>query len=172
MGKLIKALARSQEEEEKRRMAENPQAYGEPLDPNKLEFCRLLYDFTPDTNMNATQGLDLAVKKGDMVAVLSKTDPLGNPSEWWRCRARDGRMGYLPGVYLEVIQRRQPAQITSGSQSASPAGSRAQTMTSSSLTASRSATMTENKVPEKAPKVESKAGDIGVESFQKGAFYS
>jgi peroxin-13 len=44
-------------------------------------------------------------------------------------------------------------------------------MTSSSI-GSRTATMIESKVPEKAPKVESKAGDIGVESFQKGAFYS
>ncbi|KAF2869560.1 Peroxin 13, N-terminal region-domain-containing protein [Massariosphaeria phaeospora] len=170
MGKLIKALARSQEEQEKRKMAENPQAYGEQLDPSKLEFCRVLYDFTPDSNMNAAQGLDLPVKKGDMVAVLSKTDPLGNPSEWWRCRARDGRMGYLPGVYLEVIQRRHPAQITSGSQAGSPAGSRAQTMTSSS--GSRAATLTEAKVPEKALKPEGKVADMGVESFQKGAFYS
>ncbi|KAF1839984.1 uncharacterized protein K460DRAFT_421646 [Cucurbitaria berberidis CBS 394.84] len=168
MGKLIKALARSQEEEEKRKMAENPQAFGQPLDPNKLEFCRALYDFTPNANM---QGMDLSVKKGDMVAVLSKSDPMGNPSEWWRCRSRDGRMGHLPGIYLETIQRKQPAQITSGSQSGSPAGSRAQTMTSSSA-ASRTATMTEGKAPEKGPKMESKAGDMGVESFQKGAFYS
>lgn len=172
MGKLIKALARSQEDEEKRRIAENPQAYGEPSDPNKLQFCRVLYDFTPDSNMNAQPGLDLAVKKGDLVAILSKSDPLGNPSEWWKCRSRDGRMGYLPGVYLEIIQRRQPAQITSGSQAGSAPGSRTQTMTSSSA-ASRTATLTEKTaVTEKAPKVESKAGDMGVESFQKGAFYS
>lgn len=168
MGKLIKALARSQEEEEKRKMAENPQAFGQPIDPNKLEFCRALYDFTPSSNM---QGMDLSVKKGDMVAVLSKSDPMGNASEWWRCRSRDGRMGYLPGIYLETIQRKQPAQITSGSQSGSPTGSRAQTMTSNSA-GSRTVTMTESKVPEKAPKIESKAGDMGVESFQKGAFYS
>jgi peroxin-13 len=167
MGKLIKALARSQEEQEKQKMLENPQA-GQPLDPTKLEFCRALYDFTPNANM---QGMDLAVKKGDMVAVLSKTDPMGNASEWWKCRSRDGRMGYLPGIYLETIQRKQPAQITSGSQSGSPVGSRAQTMTSASLE-SRNATMTDSKVPVMAPKVESKAGDIGVESFQKGAFYS
>lgn len=163
MGKLIKTLARSQEEEEKRRMLENPQA---AIDPNKLEFCRALYDFTPNNSM---QGMDLAVKKGDMVAVLSKSDPMGNASEWWKCRSRDGRMGYLPGIYLETIQRKQPAQITSGSSSGSPAGSRTQTMTSNS---SRTATLTEAKVSEKAPKVESKAGDIGVDSFQKGAFYS
>jgi peroxin-13 len=168
MGKLIRTMARSQEEEEKRRMAENPQAYGEPLDPNKLEFCRVLYDFSPDNNA-AVQGLDLAVKKGDMVAVLSKSDPMGNASEWWRCRSRDGRMGYLPGVYLETIQRK-PAQITAGS----PAGSRAQTMTSSGLgsaTGSRTATMTAQPIT-KAPQVDGKAGDMGVESFQKGAFYS
>ncbi|KAF2204488.1 hypothetical protein GQ43DRAFT_437911 [Delitschia confertaspora ATCC 74209] len=165
MGKLIKALARSQEEERRKMEA----IEGQPLDPNKLEFCRLLYDFTPDTNMNAVQGVDLAVKKGDMVAVLSKTDPMGNPSEWWRCRARDGRMGYLPSPYLEVIQRRQPIQITNGS----PAGSRAQTMTgTASSSGSRTATMTEAKVPDKAPMVNGKMGDIGVESFQKGQFYS
>lgn len=170
MGKLIKTLARSQEEEQKRLMAENPQAYGEQLDPNKLEFCRVLYDFSPDASMNAQPGLDLSVKKGDMVAVLSKSDPMGNASDWWRCRSRDGRVGYLPGVYLETIQRR---QITGGSQSASLAGSRAQTMTSASA-ASRTATMTEkkDKAAEAAPVVEGKAGDMGVESFQKGAFYS
>ena len=111
------------------------------------------------------------LKKGDMVAILSKSDPMGNASEWWRCRSRDGRMGYLPGIYLETIQRKQPAQITSGSQSGSPPGSRTQSMTSSSL-ASRTATLTEKKIPEMAPKIESKAGDMGVESFQKGAFYS
>jgi peroxin-13 len=165
MGKLIKALARSQEEEEKRKMLENPQA-GQPIDPNKLEFCRALYDFTPNANM---QGMDLSVKKGDMVAVLSKSDPMGNASEWWQCRSRDGRKGYLPGIYLETIQRKQPAQITSGSQSGSAAGSRTQTMTSSSA----SPMMNEGKVLEQAgPKMDSKAGDMGVESFQKGAFYS
>lgn len=168
MGKLIKTLARSQEEEEKRKMLENPQA-GQSIDPNKLEFCRALYDFTPNSNM---QGMDLSVKKGDMVAVLSKSDPMGNASEWWRCRSRDGRMGYLPGIYLETIQRKTPAQITSGSQSGSPAGSRTQTMTSASAV-SRTATLADSKAPEKVgPTVESKAGDMGVESFQKGAFYS
>lgn len=173
MGKLIKAMARNQEEEEKRRLEANPYAAGEPTDPSKLEFCRLLYDFTPDTNMNSVQGVDLAVKKGDMVAVLSKTDPMGNPSEWWKCRSRDGRMGYLPSPYLETIQRRQPAQIGSASQAGSPSGSRAHTMTSTTLSNSRTGTMTEGaKVPATAPKVETKLGDMGVESFQKGAFYS
>lgn len=180
MGKLIKALARTQEEEEKKRREANPQLYeGQqegPIDPSKLDFCKVLYDFTPDTHNESVQGIDLAVKKGDLVAVLSKTDPLGNPSEWWRCRSRDGRMGYLPSPYLEPIQRRQQAAITSGSQSNSLMGSRAQTMTgSASPSGSRAATMTE-KVPVPAggqpPKIGGKAGDITVESFQKGQFYS
>ncbi|TKA61003.1 hypothetical protein B0A49_11246 [Cryomyces minteri] len=186
MGKLIKALARSQEEEERKRLEANPQlAYGQqpdaPMDPSKLEFCRVLYDFTPEANQQAVQGVDLAVKKGDLVAVLSKTDPLGNPSEWWRCRARDGRMGYLPSPYLEAIQRRQQAQITTGSPGASQAGSRAQTMVSGSAdsaTGSRANTITEREKAAvtaemgKPPLVQGKAGEMGVDSFQKGQFYS
>lgn len=179
MGKLIRALARSQEEEERRRLESNPQlhAANQQLDPSKLDFCRVLYDFTPEAIADSVQGVDLAVKKGDLVAVLSKTDPMGNPSEWWRCRARDGRMGYLPSPYLEPIQRRQPqAQITSGSQSGSDAGSRAQTMTGTgSAPGSRAGTMTGMKGPvpaEEPPQVSGKAGDMGVESFQKGQFYS
>lgn len=181
MGKLIRALARSQEQEERRRLEANPQAVGadQPLDINKLEFCKVLYDFTPETNTGAVQGVDLPVKKGDLVAVLSKTDPLGNPSEWWHCRARNGQTGYLPSPYLETIQRRPvPAQITAGSQPVSPVGSRAQTMTATvSDPGSRAQTMTDAKVavPAKVPappQISGKVGDIAVESFQKGQFYS
>ena len=175
MGKLIRALARSQEEEEARRLAaEGPQ---QPLDPSKLDFCRVLYDFNPEANANSVQGVDLAVSKGDLVAVLSKTDPLGNPSEWWQCRARDGRKGYLPAPYLETIQRRpQQGQIAGAS---SPQGSRAQTMTTSSAPNSRSNTMVDREKElvkgaprEVPPNVQGKAGDLSVESFQKGQFYS
>ena len=81
------------------------------IDPSKLNFCRVLYDYVPPPSVHQN---DLTVKKGDLVAVLAKTDPLGNPSDWWRCRARDGRMGYLPGVYLEAIQRKPPKDIGEG----------------------------------------------------------
>lgn len=181
MGKLIRALAKSQEEEEQRRLQNDPQAMalasGQPLDPSKLDFCRVLYDFTPDANPHVVQGVDLAVKKGDLVAVLSKTDPLGNPSEWWQCRARDGRKGYLPAPYLEAIQRRpQQQQITSGSQSGSPSGSRAHTMTTTSAGPdSRTNTMLdrEKEMVKAAPTLPpGQAGDLNVESFQKAQFYS
>lgn len=168
MGKLIRALARSQEEEARRqqRLLEPGQQQA-PLDPSKLDFCRVLYDYSPDAHNTA--GIDLAVKKGDIVAVLSKTDPLGNPSEWWRCRARDGRVGYLPSPYLETIQRRPTQAITTGSSAAS---SRTATMSTMSSKAEEQAKSEKPKAEEKKPEIKRKMGDISPESFQKGAFYS
>ena len=133
MGKLIRALARSQEEEAARQQAQSgmlsvagADGQREQIDPKNLDFCRLLYDYTPSTQ---SAGIDLPVKKGDLVAILSKTDPMGNPSEWWRCRSRDGKVGYLPSPYLELIHKRtqQQGMITSGS----APGSRTHTLTSS-----------------------------------------
>jgi peroxin-13 len=167
MGKLIRTMARGQEEEERRRLEASPGENGEQIDPSKLEFCRVLYDFNPETLPNASAGVDLPVQKGDFVAVLSKSDPIGNPSEWWKCRSRDGRVGYLPSPYLEPIQRRTQGQITAGSAPAS----RAQTMTTTtnaSAPGTRAQTMTEGK----PPAVEGKPADISVESFQKANFYS
>jgi len=158
MGKLIKSLQASQEEQQRRMAASQIGPDGQPvlqvIDPANLEFCRVLYDFTPESGA-AVQGVDLAVKKGDLVAVLSKSDPMGNASDWWRCRARDGRMGYLPGVYLEVARR--PGQPIAQINSASQSGSRTNSLTSTSA---------------KAPAVPGKAGDMSVESFQKSQFYS
>jgi len=173
MGKLIKALAKNQEEEQRRRES---QLIDRPIDPGQLEFCKVLYDFTPDTNNQAVQGVDLAVKRGDMVAVLSKADPLGNTSEWWKCRTRDGRMGYLPSPYLEIIQKRLQNQITTGSAGNSPVGSRAQTMTTNaaqSASASRASTLTGMKVEDivkPGPEIKGAPNAISVESFQKSMF--
>ncbi|KAI1292743.1 hypothetical protein F5Y03DRAFT_16830 [Xylaria venustula] len=154
MSKAIRSLAASAEEEERKRM----EAMGQnaPMDPSKLEFCRVLYDFTPEAG-NATQGVDLAVKKGDFIAVLSKSDPLGNPSEWWRCRARDGRLGYLPATFLEPARRPgQPVAAIKAAES-EPGNSRTNSITSATLA---------------PPAITSKAGDISPESFQKSQFYS
>ncbi|KAL4872273.1 Peroxin 13, N-terminal region-domain-containing protein [Aspergillus spectabilis] len=158
MGKLIKALARSQEEQrQKMALGANGESAQNALDPSKLDFCRVLYDYTPESQ--DANGVDLAVKKGDIVAVLSKSDPMGNASEWWRCRARDGRVGYLPGPYLETIQRKPQQQaITTGSE----AGSRSNTMTQA----------TGEVLATQKPELKGKMGDISSESFQKSAFYS
>lgn len=164
MGKLIKSLARSQEEQ-RRQLMEGPNGEqmqgGAPLDPSKLDFCRVLYDYSPESQ--ESNGVDLAVKKGDIVAVLSKSDPMGSASEWWRCRARDGRVGYLPGPYLETIQRKPQQAITAGSQ----AGSR-----TNSLQAGASEEIAAVAAQDAKPELKGKIGDISPESFQKSAFYS
>jgi peroxin-13 len=180
MGKLIRALARSQEEEMRRQAQLHPEQQivigpnGEPIvqapqDPSKLDFCRVLYDYTPDSN---STGIDLAVKKGDLVAVLSRTDPMGQPSEWWRCRARDGQSGYLPSPYLEVIQRKQQGQITAGS--GSQPGSCTQNMKSDGKTVTETTNSLKGVRDEagNAPEIKGKVGDVSVESFQKSQFYS
>ncbi|KAI1099956.1 hypothetical protein F4804DRAFT_64277 [Jackrogersella minutella] len=150
MNKAIRSIAASNEEQERKRLEMAGQ--NAPLDPTKLEFCRVLYDFTPEAG-NATQGVDLAVKKGDFIAVLSKTDPLGNPSEWWRCRARDGRLGYLPATFLEAAKR--PGQPVAAIKAAP----------------SDLAILSDKSEP-KSPAMSSKAGDFSAEDFQKSQFYS
>lgn len=182
MGKLVKALATSQEAEQQRQLQEQ-----QPIDPNKLDFCRVLYDYSPQMGpgQQFQDGIDLEVKKGDYVAVLSKTDPMGQQSEWWRCRARDGRIGYLPSPYLETIQRKpQAAQISDrpASATSSPMGSRVNTMTSKAAPDTRANSMkiTEREkaavaaVPTKVkPRMpDGRPNDISVESFQRGGFYS
>lgn len=72
----------------------------------------MLFDYNPP---HGTAKKDLAVKKGDVVAVLMKRDPMGNPIDWWRCRTRDGRTGYLPNVYLDPIQRKSRKETAIGS---------------------------------------------------------
>ncbi|QPG75371.1 hypothetical protein FOA43_002724 [Brettanomyces nanus] len=72
----------------------------EILDPKKLEFARVMYNFNPENEQ-----MELGLKKGDLVAILSKSGPNGEPSNWWRCRSRDGRLGFVPYNYLEVIKR-------------------------------------------------------------------
>lgn len=186
MGKLIRTLAASHEAEQQKQLAAGPytaDGQTQPLDPSKLDFCRVLYDYAPQAQPGQahTEGIDLEVKKGNLVAVLSKTDPMGQPSEWWRCRARDGRMGYLPSPYLETIQRKpQQAQIAAKSAHSSPAHSRVNTMTGSVGSGSRANSMKINerekvevlKAEKVPPKVEGKPNDISVESFQRGGFYS
>jgi peroxin-13 len=172
MGKMIKAMAASQEEAAKKQ--QEMQVYTTPtgeqiqIDPKKLDFCRALYDYHPSTQ---SAGMDLEIKKGDLVAVLSKSDPMGNPSDWWRCRSRDGKVGYLPSTYLQTIQRpvqRQQQALTTGSETASAPGSRTTTLRGSDLDGERTKSLTSVA----APQVSGKGTDISADSFQKSAFYS
>lgn len=112
------------------------------IDPSQLEFCRVLYDFNPElvggggtgaTKLAGSNNTELSVKKGDLVAVLSKLDPMtGGPSEWWKCRTRDGRVGWLPGVWMEVI----PRQTNPASASATSAAGEVKAITNSTTSLS------------------------------------
>ncbi|KAK3329433.1 Peroxin 13, N-terminal region-domain-containing protein [Apodospora peruviana] len=166
MGKVIRSIAASAEEEERRRQLVAQQ---QSVDPTQLEFCRALYDFSPAAQGQAVvQGVDLEVRKGDLVAVLSKSDPLGNPSEWWKCRARDGRIGYLPATFLEVL--RKPGQpIAAIKNTPASESSRANSLTS---TASAPGALAASAVAPATAVPSTKVGDVTAESFQKSQFYS
>lgn len=104
MHKLIQYITAKQEAAQQQQQIADPmmlQSLGK-IDPSKLEFARAMYDFTAESPM------ELNLKKGDIVAILSKNDPVTNaPSQWWRGRLRDGRMGMFPSNYVEIVQKTQ-----------------------------------------------------------------
>ncbi|KAG6879847.1 hypothetical protein C0992_010805 [Termitomyces sp. T32_za158] len=82
-----------------------------PLDPSTLSFARSLYPFTA-TNQN-----ELGLKANEIVAIMGKLDPRTGAEvdprvevegEWWKGRTRDGREGWFPRKFVEVLERRQP----------------------------------------------------------------
>ncbi|KAJ3030498.1 UNVERIFIED_CONTAM: Peroxisomal membrane protein PAS20 [Siphonaria sp. JEL0065] len=77
---------------------------GTPLQPSQikeLEFCKALYEFA------ASSPAELSFKKGDVVAILSKVDPVTREqSMWWRGRLRTGEVGFFPANYAEVIEKK------------------------------------------------------------------
>ncbi|KAI8373675.1 Peroxin 13, N-terminal region-domain-containing protein [Blakeslea trispora] len=97
MHKLIKLIASKQQQQ---MTLQQQGAAQSAIDPSKLEFARATYDFTAESNM------ELNLKKGDIVAIISKVDPNTNAvSQWWRGRLRDGTMGMFPANYVEIIQK-------------------------------------------------------------------
>jgi peroxin-13 len=72
----------------------------EPLNIRNLEFCKATYDFQSD------QPGDLPFRSGDLIAILSKQDPITKgPSDWWSGRTQEGNVGIFPMNYVQVIPR-------------------------------------------------------------------
>lgn len=70
----------------------------QPLDPSKLVFARAAYAF------ETRDPVELGLREGEIVAVLGTADPLtGVEGEWWRGRTREGREGWFPKSYVEVL---------------------------------------------------------------------
>ncbi|KIY44820.1 hypothetical protein FISHEDRAFT_50726 [Fistulina hepatica ATCC 64428] len=107
MAKLVRILAQRQQEQQHLIPGALP-----PLDPSQLNFARALYPFTP-TNPN-----ELGLKENEIVAIMGKLDPRTGTEidprievpdgEWWRGRTRDGREGWLPRKWVEVIEKKKP----------------------------------------------------------------
>lgn len=102
LSKVIQALDKQQMHQQRRIQEQQGMAAGTrgPLDPKNLEFAKALYEFNPE-NPN----IEIELKPKELVAILSKKDPLGNESMWWKVRSRSGKMGYVPLNYLSIIER-------------------------------------------------------------------
>ncbi|KAI7882906.1 hypothetical protein K492DRAFT_205764 [Lichtheimia hyalospora FSU 10163] len=107
MHKLIQLITAKQQEQMKLQGGPQDPMSLAKIDPAKLEFARATYDFTAESPN------ELNLKKGDIVAILSKNDPVTNQSsQWWRGRLRDGRMGMFPANYVEIVQKAPPPTPT------------------------------------------------------------
>jgi len=77
-------------------------AEGKPI----IEFARCLYDF------QAQSPMELDIKKGDIIAIISKLDQNGQPSQWWKGRLQHGPTGIFPSNYVELIPTKQEKKDT------------------------------------------------------------
>ncbi|KXN82737.1 Peroxisomal membrane protein PAS20 [Leucoagaricus sp. SymC.cos] len=90
-----------------------------PLDPSQLQFARALYPF------QASNPNELKLKENEIVAIMAKLDPRTGmevdprvvlyadegggvvvEGEWWKGRTREGREGWFPKKWVEVLERR------------------------------------------------------------------
>jgi len=85
-----------------------------PLDPATLTFARALYPFTPTTPS------ELALKENEIVAIMGKLDPRTGAEvdprtqieneesvQWWKGRTREGREGWFPRKWVEVLEKKE-----------------------------------------------------------------
>ena len=106
MHKLIKLLAERQQQQQQQQGQLLP-----PLDPTMLTFARTLYHFQP------TSPAELELKENEIVAIMGKLDPstgaevdprLEVETDWWKGRTRDGREGWFPRKWVQVIEKKKP----------------------------------------------------------------
>lgn len=105
--------------ERQQALAPNPSGAALPapqrvLDPSTLRFARALYAFEP------TSPSELGLKENEIVAIMGKLDPTTGvevdpnaplESEWWRGRTRDGREGWFPRKWVEVLEKKEPKKV-------------------------------------------------------------
>jgi peroxin-13 len=98
MSRLVKLLIASQQQQ-----AGAIDASGQ-IDPTKLTFARARWEFKPNEEW------ELGLQPDEIVAVLERREgEKEGEAGWWRGRTRDGRQGWFPGNYVEVIKKRDDA---------------------------------------------------------------
>jgi peroxin-13 len=109
MAKLINIL----NERAKQQQAQLGAPLG-PLDPSSLTFARALYPFP------ASSPAELQLKENEIVAIMGKLDPntgaevdprLEIESEWWKGRTREGREGWFPRKWVELLDRKKEVEV-------------------------------------------------------------
>lgn len=103
MGRLIRALSGPTPQPQQGLLPGQEGQLGAPnapVNPQSLDFARALYDFAPS---NPQQ--ELGFRRGDIIAILSRQDPMGQESLWWRGRLKSGEMGLFPSNYVEIINK-------------------------------------------------------------------
>ncbi|WWD17797.1 hypothetical protein CI109_102239 [Kwoniella shandongensis] len=103
MSRLVRLLIATQQAQQAQQQQGSIMNADGTIDPTKLEFVRAKWEFKP------SEEWELALARDEIVAVLEKREAGGaEGSGWWRGRTRDGRVGWFPGNYVEVIRRREP----------------------------------------------------------------
>lgn len=123
MHKLVKIIAdraAQQQQEQQQLLQDHPsqqqqQQQGQqvlpPLDPSQLAFARAVYPFQASTPS------ELSLQENEIVAVMGKLDPstglevdprIEVGTEWWKGRTREGREGWFPRKFVEVLERKAP----------------------------------------------------------------
>lgn len=120
MHKLVKILAdRAAQEQQQQQLLHPQQQLGQgqgqqvfpPLDPSQLAFARTAYPFQASTPS------ELSLQENEIVAVMGKLDPstglevdprIEVETEWWKGRTREGREGWFPRKFVEILERKAP----------------------------------------------------------------
>jgi peroxin-13 len=118
MHKLVKILAdrAAQQQQEHQELLQQGGGGGQqvvlpPLDPSQLAFARAVYPFQASTQS------ELGLQENEIVAVMGKLDPstglevdprIEVETEWWKGRTREGRQGWFPRKFVEVLERKAP----------------------------------------------------------------
>ena len=102
MTRLVKLLIANQQQQQQAQLGAGMDANGN-IDPSKLTFARAKFEFA------ANDEWELPLARDEIVAVLEMREPARpeDPAGWWRGRRRDGRIGWFPGNYVEIIRKRE-----------------------------------------------------------------